>query len=64
MSVSDSQKAAAVRWDKENMTNIACRVTKTKAMQFRLACQKNDTNPNAVLLAYINEYIEKAKAQE
>lgn len=64
MTVPESQKAAAVKWDKENMTNIACRVTKKKAKKFRLACQKNETNPNAVLLAYINEYIEKAEAQE
>lgn len=64
MSVPPSQKNAAVKWDKENMTNIACRVTKEKAKKFRLACQKNDTNPNAVLLAYINEYIEKSESPE
>ena len=64
MSISDSQKAAAVKWDKENMTNIACRVTKEKAKKFRLACQKNNSNPNAVLLAYINNYIKESEAQE
>ena len=64
MSVSDSQKAAAVKWDKENMTNVACRVTREKAKAFRLSCQQNGTNPNAVLLAYINKYIEETKPQE
>ena len=57
MSVSRSQKTAAVKWDKQNMTNISCRVTKEKAQQFKAACKLHGTNPNAVLLAYINEFI-------
>ena len=64
MTISESRKTANVKWDSAHMTNIACRVTKEKALRFKAACQKQGTNPNAVLLAYINEYIEKSEGRE
>ncbi len=64
MAVNESRKSANARWDAAHMTNIACRVTREKAQRFREACQSQGTNPNAVLLAYINSFIEKFGAQE
>jgi len=64
MAVSESRKSANAKWDAAHMTNIACRVTREKALRFKDACQKQGTNPNAVLLSYINEYIEKAEGRE
>lgn len=64
MTISDSKKTANAKWDAAHMTNIACRVTREKAQQFREACRSQGTNPNAVLLAYINRFIEKFGAQE
>lgn len=64
MSISDSKKMANVKWDKTNMTNLACRVTRDKATQFKEACTKLETNPNAVLLKAVNETIEKAEGLE
>lgn len=64
MTISESKRSANARWDAAHMTNIACRVTREKAQQFREACRSQGTNPNAVLLAYISRYIEKFGAQE
>ena len=64
MTVSDAQKSAARKWDQANMTRLACKVTKEKAARFRIACERQGTNTNAVLLAYVNKYIEMYEAQE
>ena len=57
------KKEAAKKWDKENMTVLSCRVTKEKAMRFRKCCDQRATNVNAVLLAYVNEYIKMYEGQ-
>ena len=64
MTVSDAQKNAARKWDQANMTRLACKVTREKAARFKRICEKRGTNPNAVLLAYVNKYIEMYEAQE
>lgn len=61
--VSESQKAASAKWDKQHMTTVGCKVTKDKASKFREACKKQGTTANAVLLKRINEYIEEAEGQ-
>lgn len=60
MPISDAQKVASAKWDRQNMTTIGCRITKQKAAQFKEACQKLDTVPNRVLLKAIDDTIEKA----
>lgn len=57
MPVSEARKAANARWDKENMAVLACRVTKPIATQFKAICERKGTNTNAVLLAYVKEFI-------
>ena len=64
MSISESRKNANRKWDKENMTQVACRLTKKKAALFKEACQKMGTVPNRVLLNAIDETIKKAEDQE
>lgn len=64
MSISESRKNANRKWDKENMTQVACRLTKKKAALFKEACQKIGTVPNRVLLNAIDETIKKAEDQE
>lgn len=61
MPVSESRKNANVKWDKENMTTLSCRVTKKKAEEFKVACRKLDTVPNRVLMKAINDTIEEAE---
>ena len=60
MSVNDASRDARTRWDKEHLTTIGCKVTKEKAEEFRIACEKRKTNRNAVLLAYVNKFIEES----
>jgi len=60
MAVSQAQKAASAKWDKENMTTLSTRVTKQKAQAFRQACADLNTKPNQVFLKAIDETIAEA----
>ena len=59
--VSDARRAANIKWDRENMVTIACRVTKKRALEFKEACEQLGTTRNAVLLQAIVRAIEEAK---
>lgn len=61
MPLSESKKAANTKWDKENMTTVGCRITKAKAMEFKVACITLDTKPNQVFLKAIDQTIGEAK---
>lgn len=63
MSISQSQKDARDKWDKQNMTTIGCRLTKERAAKFKEACRVLNTIPNQVLLKAIADTIEKAEEQ-
>ncbi len=60
MPTSDAQKKASAKWDRENMTIVACRVTRSKAERFRAACKALGTVPNQVLLKAVDETINQA----
>ena len=59
--MNESQKKAAAKWDKENMTTMTCRVTKTKAGAFKGACAVLDTRPNRVFQEAIDRTIAEAE---
>ena len=61
MSVTESQRRAIQKWDKEHMTVISCKITKEKAAAFKAACAKLGTNPNAVFSKAADETIKKAE---
>ena len=56
--VSDSRKRANAKWDKENMTVLACKVRKEVADKFKKACAAEDTTSNAVLQQAVRDYID------
>ena len=58
--VSDSQKKASAKWDKENMTGLACKVKRETAEQFKAACAANGTTSNAVLQQAVRNYLDKS----
>jgi Rod binding domain-containing protein len=60
MPISQAQKKAKSKWDKENMTQISCRLTKEKAAKFKQACQILDTVPNRVMLKAVSDTIQAA----
>ena len=55
----EAQKRARDKWNKENMTVIVCNVTKKKKEEFKAACERAETTPNAVLVAAINSFLEE-----
>lgn len=54
---SESQKRANAKWDKENMTVLACKVRKEVADKFKAACAAENTTSNAVLQQAVRDYI-------
>lgn len=62
--ISDSQKKASAKWDKENMTVLACKVRREVADKFKAACKSEDTTSNAVLQQAVNDYIEAHPVSE
>lgn len=57
MPVSESQRQAAVKWDKANMVNVCCRLTRKKKEVFQRACEQLGTTMNAVFMKAVDETI-------
>ena len=55
-------RSAQKKWDKANMTVVGCRITKTKAQEFKDACAALGIVPNQVIKQAIEETIKKAGA--
>lgn len=62
MPIRESQKKAAQKWDKENMSTLACKVKKEEAEKFKAYCAANKTTVNTELKNYILRCIEKNPA--
>lgn len=62
--VSNAQKKASAKWDKENMVVLACKVKREMAEQFKTACAEQGTTSNAVLQQAVKAYLEKHPASE
>ena len=56
--VSNAQKKASAKWDKENMTSLACRVKKDYAEKFKATCAEAGTTPNSVLKQAVEEFLQ------
>lgn len=62
--VSDAQKKASAKWDKENMVVLACKVKRETAEQFKAACAARGTTSNAVLQQAVKAYLEEHPEQK
>lgn len=61
---SDAQKRAAIKWDKENMAVVGCKVKKEQADRFKAYCSEIGKTSNAVLRDYVLDCIgEKQNAE-
>lgn len=58
VAVSEKKKKSNAKWDKENMTVLACKVRKEVADKFRAACAAEGITSNAVLQQAVREYID------
>lgn len=56
---SDSQRRATAKWQAENMTNVAARVRREVAEEFKAAAKEDGTTPNELLRGWIGEYINR-----
>ena len=56
---SDSQRRATAKWQAENMTNVAARVRREVAEEFKAAAKEDGTTPNELLRGRIGKYINK-----
>lgn len=59
MAVSDAQKKAAAKWDKENMTTLGCKVKKSEAEQFKFYAKEQGTTANSLLKNFVLSSIQR-----
>ena len=59
MGLSESKRRANNKWDAANMTVLGCKVRRDRAEQFKAACKKNGTSPNAIFLAALEKFMEE-----
>ena len=56
MGLSESKRRANNKWDAANMTVLGCKVRRDRAEQFKAACKKNGTSPNAIFMAAMEKF--------
>ena len=59
MGLSESKRRANNKWDAANMTVLGCKVRRDRAEQFKAACKKSGTSPNAIFLAAMEKFMEE-----
>jgi len=58
MAISDAQKRASNKYDKENMATLGCKVRKEQATAFKAYAEGQGKTANTVLREYVLECIE------
>lgn len=61
MPLPEAKRRANNKWDAANMTVVGCKIRKDRAEQFKAACKRNGTTPNAVFMAAIEKFMEEHK---
>lgn len=61
MAVSESQKKASNKYNKEHMTTLGCKVRKEEAAAFKKHCANQGKTSNTVLKEYVMECIKSDK---
>lgn len=62
MAPSESQKRASIKWDKENMSVLGCKVKKEQAETFKAYCARQGKTVNTVLRDYVLDCIGEKEA--
>ena len=64
MAATEAQKRASAKYQRENISSLACRVQKEQADKFKEYCSSKGKTSNAVLRNYVLECIgEKEDAE-
>jgi hypothetical protein len=53
MAPRESQKRASLKWDKENMTVLSCKIRKEQAVAFKAHCEIQGSTSNTVLKDFV-----------
>lgn len=53
MAISEAQKKASAKYQKQNISSLACRVRKEQADKFKEYCEAHDKTSNAVLREFV-----------
>lgn len=53
MALRESQKRASLKWDKENMTVLSCKIRKEQAIAFKAHCENQGSTSNTVLKDFV-----------
>ncbi len=64
MAISDAQKKASAKYQKENIASLACRVKKEQAERFKAYCEEKGKTSNAVLREYVLSCIDERAEPE
>lgn len=62
MAVSESQKRAADKYNREHMATLGCKVKKEEAAAFKEHCAQQGKTSNTVLKEFVLETIERDNA--
>lgn len=57
--LSESRKKANAKWDKDNMTIVACKVRKDYAERIKAAAARNGETVNAIIKRSLDAYLEE-----
>lgn len=63
MAPSEAQKKASAKYQKENISSLACRVKKEQAEKFKAYCAEQGKTSNAVLKEYVLECINESDTE-
>ena len=61
MSPTNAQKRATKKYQKENISSLACRVRKEQAQKFKAYCEAQGKTSNAVLKEFVLECIKETE---
>lgn len=64
MAPSEAQKKASLKWDKENMAVLGCKVRKAQAEAFKNYCTSQGKTSNTVLKDYVLDCIKQDEGGE
>lgn len=64
MAVSEAQKKASNKYNKEHMATLGCKVTKEQAQAFKNHCKSKGSTTNKVLRDFVLDSIEPAAPDE
>ena len=62
--VTRAKRASNNKWDAANMIVLGCKVKRDRADEFREACRKAGTTPNAVFNKAIDEFMNERAGTE